>query len=85
MGSKCPKDTNRWAHFQAHLEWLLKHRVWLMEWVVQQQHGLSPTVTYWIITPAINALAKFYCATFIVLQHRNITLSQQTDRIEALV
>jgi hypothetical protein len=23
MGSKCLKDTNRWAHFQAQLEWLL--------------------------------------------------------------
>jgi hypothetical protein len=36
MGSKCPKDKNHWAHFQAQLEWLLKHRVRLMEWVVQR-------------------------------------------------
>jgi hypothetical protein len=85
MGSKCPKDTNRWVHFQAQLEWLLKHRVRLMEWVVQRQHGSSPTVTYWIIAATINPLAKFCCATLIVLQHRNITLSQQTDRIETLV
>jgi hypothetical protein len=34
MASKCPKDTNCWAHFQAQLDWLLKHRVRLMEWVV---------------------------------------------------
>jgi hypothetical protein len=27
MGSKCPKDANRWAHFQGQLLWLLTHRV----------------------------------------------------------
>jgi hypothetical protein len=67
MGSKCPKDTNRWAHFQAQLEWLLKQHIRLMEWVVQWQHGSSPTVTYWIIAAVINPLAKFCCATLIVL------------------
>ncbi|CAM6058695.1 unnamed protein product [Sphagnum tenellum] len=72
MGSKCLKDTNRWVHFQVQLEWLLKHRVRLMEWVVQWQHGLSPTVTYWIIAAAINPFAKFYCVTLVVLQHHDI-------------
>jgi len=33
MGSKCPKDTSRWAQFQAQLEWLLQRRVQLIEWV----------------------------------------------------
>jgi len=33
MGNKCPKDTSRWAHFQAQLEWLLQRRVQLIEWV----------------------------------------------------
>jgi hypothetical protein len=37
MGSKCPKDPNRWAHFQGQLRWLLTHRVRLMQWVVDRQ------------------------------------------------
>ncbi len=45
----------------------------------------SPTTLFWIIAAAINPLAKAYCETLVALQHRDIALSQQTSRIEALV
>ncbi|KAH9558973.1 hypothetical protein CY35_06G035100 [Sphagnum magellanicum] len=85
MGSKCPKDTSRWAHFQAQLEWLLQRRVQLIEWVEKQQPDSAPTTVFWIIVATINPLAKACCETLAALQHRDIALSQQTSKIEALV
>ncbi|CAK9866324.1 unnamed protein product [Sphagnum jensenii] len=82
MGNKCPKDTNRWAHFQDQLQWLLTHRIKLLEWIEQRQHASSPTVEYWIITCAINPLVKVCNVTLVNLQQRNLCLSQQTEYIE---
>jgi hypothetical protein len=75
MGSKCPKDTSRWAHFQAQLEWLLQRRVQFIEWVEKRQPDSAPTTAFWIIVAAINPFAKACCETLVVLQHRDIALS----------
>jgi hypothetical protein len=80
--SKCPKDTNCWAHFQGQLQWLLTHHIKLLEWIEQWQHTSSPTVKYWIIACAINPLAK---ACTVKLQQCNLCLLQQTKYIEQLV
>lgn len=84
MRSKCPKDTNRWAHFQAQLQWLLGHRVRLTQWAADRPN-LSPPATYWVIAAGINPLAKACNGTLITLQHRDMVLSQQTAEIELLV
>jgi hypothetical protein len=85
MGSKCPKDTNRWAHFQGQLLWLLTHRVRLMQWVVDRQPASSPSVAYWIIAAAINPQAKACKVTIVNLQKHDIVLSQQMAEIEKLI
>ncbi len=51
----------------------------------KRQPDLAPTTAYWIIAVAINPLAKACCEMLVALQHRDITLSHQTSRIEALV
>jgi hypothetical protein len=75
MGSKCPKDTSRWAHFQAQLDWLLQRRVQLIEWVEKRQTDSAPTTVFWIIAAAINPLAKACYETLVALQHCDIALS----------
>jgi hypothetical protein len=85
MGSKCPKDTNRWAHFQGQLLRLLTHRVRLMQWVVDRQPASSPSVAHWIIAAAINPLAMACNVTIVNLQKHDIVLSQQTAEIEKLI
>lgn len=85
MGSKCPKDTNRWAHFQGQLQWLLNHRVRLMQWIREREPASSPSVPYWIVAASINPLAKACNVTFVILQKRDLVLSQQAAEIEQLV
>jgi hypothetical protein len=85
MASKCPEDTNRWAHFQGQLLWLLTHRVRLILWVVDRQPASSPSVAYWIIAAAINPLAKACNVTIVNLQKHDIVLSHQTAEIEKLI
>jgi len=85
MGSKCPKDTNRWAHFQGQMQWLLTHRARLWQWVVDKQPASSPSDEYWIIAAAINPLAKSCNVMLVSLQKRDLCLSQQTQIIEQLV
>jgi hypothetical protein len=84
MGSKCPKDTSRWAHFQVQLLRLLTHCVRLMQWVVDRQPTSLPSVAYWIIA-AINPLAKACNVTSVNLQKDDIVLSQHTAEIEKLI
>ena len=85
MGSKCPKDTNRWAHFQGQLQWLLNHRVRLGQWVAETDVTDFPSAPYWIVAAAINPLAKARNLTFVHLQKRDLVLSQQTAEIGQLV
>ncbi len=67
------------------MQWLLTHRIKLLEWIEQQQHASSPTVEYWIIACAINPFAKACNVTLVNLQQRNLCLLQQTECIEQLV
>jgi hypothetical protein len=67
------------------LQWLLTHRIKLLEWIEQRQHASSPTIEYWIIACAINPLAKACNVTLVNLQQRNLCLSQQIEYIEQLV
>ena len=85
MGSKCPKNTNRWAHFQGQLQWLLDHHVRLLQWIIASKLPSSPTTAYWIVAAAINPLAKACNSAFVMLQKGDLVLSQQTAEIEQLV
>lgn len=85
MGSKCPIDTNGWAHFQGHLHWLEMNCIKLLKWIKQRQHTLLLIIKYSIIACIINPLTNACNVTLVNLQQRNLNLLKLIKYIEQLV
>jgi hypothetical protein len=83
---KCPKNTNRWAHFQSQLGWVLSKRTQLEKWNSEVKDlSCTPEPYWWIVCAAINPLAIECNTTLVILQARDTCLSQQLVYIDHLV
>ena len=82
MGSRCPKDTNRWAHLERILSWMLQHCCYLLVWIAEKNPASAPDKGWWVMAAAIQPLLELVNVTLVVLQSPNLILSQQKTEIK---
>jgi hypothetical protein len=82
-GDKCPKDTTRWVAFGNMLKWNIEHRRRLHQHVLEKRPVQAPTGNWWILAASLLPVFETLATTFIILQARNMVISQQRHEMEA--
>ena len=85
MNVKCPKKTNRWVHLGRLLTFYKTYRRKIIAYTEEHRSGSPPTDAWWIITCAISPAIDKVNATFVVLQNRELLISQQEHHIQILL
>lgn len=83
--STCPRDTNRWVHFERILTWMLQWRRRLFDWVAEKHPLLAPSKEWWLFCAALQPLLVSVNIMMVILWSRDMILSQQEKAIEVLV
>ena len=85
MKTTCPKDTNRWVHFGNMIKWMLEHRRRILEHIVEKEPVCAPSEAWWILCAAVAPLILTLNTTLVILQGRDLVLSQQQREIDNLI
>lgn len=89
MQSTCPKLTNRWIVMGDVCNWLLQHRVRLLQFA--RENSKVPTVVantpphyWWTVVAAIGAITSVVNITVTTLQSKDLLVSQQLEELGKL-
>jgi hypothetical protein len=85
MKSKCPKDTTRWLAFGTMLEWILDHRLRLLEHVRSKRPVQAPSDSWWIFAAAVSPFYNACNVVMTALQSPQLVVSQQRTEIRNLI
>jgi hypothetical protein len=80
MNVKCPKKTNRWAHFGRLLNFYISYRRPLLEYTQNKQLKLMPSDLWWIITYAVVSVIDSINITLV-----SLLITQQEMLVQNLI
>ena len=83
--STCPRDTNQWVHFKRILTWMLQWHKRLFDWVAEKHPLSAPSKEWWLFCVVFQLLLVSVNVTMVILQSRDMILSQKEKEIEVLV
>src|SRR5437667_4986739 len=77
MRSKCPKAiTTCWTAVGYTCQWLLEHRVTILQYIAENDPDRTPPGWWWVIVAGISAIAKQVNIALVKLQEKNHLISQ---------
>ncbi|CAM6023396.1 unnamed protein product [Sphagnum balticum] len=85
MNVKCPKKTNRWAHFSCLLNFYISYRRPLLEYTQNKQPELMSSDLWWIITYAVAPAIDSINITLVQLQARSLLIAQWETLVQNLI
>ena len=83
-GLKCPKKTTRWVAMGSTIEFLLKHRIRIMNYINAREGAAAPpaaTSQWWIITYAIAPAIDAINFIIVTLQDQSLLIHQQREHL----
>ena len=86
MRSKCPKAiTTCWTAVGYTCQWLLEHRVTILQYIAENDPDRTPLGWWWVIVAGISAIAKQVNIALVKLQEKNLLISQQRQELDHLL
>jgi len=85
MQTKCPKAvTTRWTAMGTTCQWLMEHRVHVLEYLTTTEAEQAPPDWWWVTAASLSALSTQVNFVILKLQARDLLMSQQVQELEHL-